>query len=146
MKKLLLILTFCALFAGMGTNYAEAQQGANVQFIHHRYDGGFQFGFNGNGFYFGYDPGYGYRNYGGSWNYRYRNYGGSWNYGYRNYGYPNCGYRGCGNVYRNWQYRYGPPYNYAPAVPYYYYGPRAYNYQFAPQYFYPYRGGRHWHY
>jgi hypothetical protein len=129
MKRLLLILTFCALFAGTTANYAEAQQGANVQFIHHRYNGGFQFGFNGNGFYFGIAPGYGYRNYGGGWNYGYRNYGGGWNYGYRNYGRGwNCGYRGCGN-FNN-----------------YYYGPRAYNYQFAPQYFHPYRGGRHWRY
>jgi hypothetical protein len=133
MKKLLLLLTLCALLAGIETNCAEARQGSNVQYIHHRQDSGFQFGFNGNGFFFGYDPGY----------------------GYRNYGYRNCGYRGCGYFggwdqglhyrFRNEGYRnYRYPYAYAPD--YYYYNPRAYDYYGPQHYNHPYRGGRYWRY
>ncbi|MBX9949875.1 MAG: DUF5320 domain-containing protein, partial [Candidatus Obscuribacterales bacterium] len=83
----------------------------------------FQFGFYGNGFYFGYGPGYGFQGFG---------YQRGWGRG-RDYGYA---------------WNYGNPYGYMP-FPYnenYYYGPRSYRYYGPPQYNHPYRGGRYWRY
>lgn len=118
MKTLALVLAFCALLAGTGINLAEARQAPHIQNINHRYNGGFQLGFGNRGFYFGYGQDYGYRN-----------------FGYRNYGYRGYGYGAYGG---GLTYGYGYEYpHYAPYTNYYYY---------APRYFNPYRGGRHWRY